>query len=59
MDNFNYAIMKNPDFAPAYAERAKLFFSSGNKEEALKDIDRAIALQPNCIELEKIKKAFI
>lgn len=51
--------MKNPDFAPAYAERAKLFFSSGNKEGALKDIDRAIALQPNCIELEKIKKAFI
>jgi len=44
--NFTKAIELNPMYAQAYADRARIHRARGDRNQALKDINMAIRLNP-------------
>lgn len=46
LNDFTKAIEINPNYAPAYSNRAGIYFQKGEYEKAKKDADKAISLDP-------------
>ena len=53
LEDFNKAIMVNPNFAEAYFFRGLVYALKNNNEVALKDLDKAIELNPEYVEAFK------
>ncbi len=50
IDKYNAALRINPNNADTYARRARAYLAQGKNELAVKDLDKAIKLEPNEIE---------
>ena len=47
MNEYNEAILLDPEFAAAYYNRGQTYFTLGRAQRAFSDYDKAISLSPN------------